>query len=88
MVGLHDAEVEFTAADAVDVSHPAAAGRGVAFDLVIGGAAIEETADRLARHIIDTGLAAGADRHEALLRLDLTTKRDANQGSRQGTRQG
>ncbi|MNE94516.1 hypothetical protein D3C80_1924910 [compost metagenome] len=88
MVGLHDAEVEFTAADAVDVGHPAAAGRGVAFDLVIGGAAIEETTDRLTRHVVDPGLTAGTDRHEAFLCLDLAAEGDANQGSRQGARQG
>ena len=88
MVGLHDAEVEFTAADAVDVGHPATTGRGVALDLVIGGAAIEEAADGLARHVVDTGLTAGAYGHEALLRLHRATERDAGQHSRQGTRQG
>ena len=60
MVGLHDAEVEFAGADAVDVGNAAATGRGVALDLVIGGAAIEEAADGLACDIVDAGLTAGA----------------------------
>ena len=48
---------------------------GVALDLVIGGAAVEEAADGLARHVVDAGLTAGAYGHEALLRLHRTTKR-------------
>ncbi len=88
MIGLHDAEVEFAAANAVDVGHTAAAGRGIALDLVIGRAAIEEAADRLARDIVDAGLAAGAYGHEALLRLYRATKRYADQSSRQGACQG
>ncbi|MNH45986.1 hypothetical protein D3C79_1085980 [compost metagenome] len=55
---------------------------------MIGGAAIEETADRLTRHVVDPGLTAGTDRHEAFLCLDLAAEGDANQGSRQGARQG
>ena len=88
VVGLHDAEVEFAGADAVDVGNAAATGRGVALDLVIGGAAVEEAADGLARHVVDAGLTAGAYGHEALLRLHRTTKRHTDQSRRQGARQG
>ena len=88
MVGLHDAEVELTAADAVDVGNTAATGRGVALDLVIGCAAIEEAADGLARHVVDAGLTAGAYGHEALLRLHRTTESSTDQSRRQGARQG
>ncbi len=88
VVGLHDAEVELAGADAVDVGNTAATGRGVALDLVIGGAAVEEAADGLARHVVDTGLTASTYGHEALLRLYRTTKRDTDQSCRQGTRQG
>ncbi|MNG17642.1 hypothetical protein D3C84_1016420 [compost metagenome] len=88
MVGLHDAEVELTAADAVDVGHATATGRRIALDLVIGGAAIEETTNGLARHVVDAGLTTGAYGHEALLRLQRTTESSTDQGSRQGARQG
>ncbi len=88
VVGLHDAEVEFAAANTVDVGDTAAAGRGVALDLMLGGTTIEEAADRLTCHIIDAGLTAGADGHEALLRLYRTTKWYADQSSRQCARQG
>ncbi|MNZ97460.1 hypothetical protein D3C78_1166980 [compost metagenome] len=88
VVGLHDAEVEFTAADAVDVGHAAAAGRGVALDLVLGRAAVEEPADRLAGHVVDAGLAAGADGDELVLCLNGAAQREACQCCRQGPCQG
>src|SRR5690606_28698014 len=86
MVGLHDAEVELAAAQAVDVGYAATAGGGVA--LQIFGVTVDEAADRLPRHVIDAGLTPSADGDELLFRVSNTIKTSPRQCGRKYPCQG
>src|SRR5690606_12299201 len=88
VVGLHDAEIEFAAANAVHVGYATAAGRGVALDAVLGGAAVEETADGLTGNVIDACLAAGADGDEFFFSLCHTSQGSARKRGGQDPCQG
>jgi hypothetical protein len=72
MVRLHDAEVEFAAAQTIDVGYAAAAGGCVALEVF--SVAVDEATDRLPGDIVNACLATGADGHELLLRLSHTAQ--------------
>src|SRR3546814_13570787 len=65
---ISDWSSDVCSSDLVDVVDGAAGGVG-ALDVVLGGVAVHQPADRAADLVVDAGLAAGADGDERLLRL-------------------
>lgn len=63
-IRLHDAEVEITFTDAVEIGDRTAGCRGGAAEIMVGAVAIDQLADRLPDDIVNAGLSSRADRDE------------------------
>src|SRR5690606_30910600 len=77
VIGLHDAEVEFAAAQAVDVRNTTTTGGRVALEVF--RVAVDEAADGLSGNVVHPRLAASADGDETFLRLSRTAQASPRQ---------